>query len=66
VPAVRLSAEEAAGHFGWLGFFAALDRPASSQRTRQFLAWQPEQVGLLADLERGTDFDSPTERATAA
>ena len=29
VPVVSMSPEEAAGHFGWLGFFAGMDMPAS-------------------------------------
>ena len=30
IPVISISPEEAAGHFGWLGFFAAMDMPASS------------------------------------
>ena len=30
IPVVSLSPKEAAGHFGWMGFFAGLEMPASS------------------------------------
>ena len=51
VPVVSLSPEEAAGHFGWLGMFAALDMPASSALTQQRLDWHPSGPTLLADLD---------------
>src|SRR5258708_2820913 len=41
VPVVAKSPKEAADHFGWLSHFAALDCPASSQRTRERLACKP-------------------------
>jgi nucleoside-diphosphate-sugar epimerase len=50
VPLVSKSAEQAADHFGWFAHFAAIDCPASSQRTRAQLGWQPKQPGLIADL----------------
>ncbi|HEX3763293.1 MAG TPA: SDR family oxidoreductase [Kofleriaceae bacterium] len=56
VPVVRKSRDEAAEHFGWFGHFAALDAPASSQRTREQLAWRPEQPGLIADLDQPAYF----------
>ncbi len=52
VPVVSKTQEEAAGHFGWLARFAAMDMPASSARTRSALGWQPEQPGLIADLDQ--------------
>ena len=59
VPVVSLSPDEAAGHFGWLGFFAGLDVPASSALTQQRLGWRPTQEpGLIADLDRATAFES--------
>jgi nucleoside-diphosphate-sugar epimerase len=57
VPVVSKTAEEAASHFGWFAHFAALDAPASSQRTRQLLGWQPQQEGLIADLNRDSYFN---------
>jgi len=50
VPVVSMSPEEANGHFGWLGLFAGMDMPASSELTRQRLGWRPTHAGLLADL----------------
>jgi nucleoside-diphosphate-sugar epimerase len=52
VPVVSIAPEEAANHFGWFAHFAALDIPASSQKTREFLGWKPKQPGLIADLDR--------------
>jgi len=56
IPVVTKSSEEAAGHFGWFAHFAAMDVPASSRQTRDQLAWQPKQRGLIADLDQGTYF----------
>src|SRR5690349_20082179 len=56
VPVESLTPEEAATHFGWFAHFAALDSPASSQRTRQLLGWQPQQEGLIADLNGDSYF----------
>ena len=57
VPVVAMSPEEAAGHFGWLGFFVGFDVPASSAQTQEQLGWRPTQSGLIADLDRARDFD---------
>ena len=58
VPVVSKALEEAADHFGWFAHFAALDCPASSQRTRELLGWQPKQPGLIPDLDRPRYFES--------
>ena len=58
VPVRSLSPAEAAEHFGWFARFAALDAPASSQRTRDLLGWRPTQPGLLADIDRPAYFPS--------
>jgi nucleoside-diphosphate-sugar epimerase len=50
VPVVSLDAGKAAEHFGWLGHFAGLDMPASSEWTRKALAWEPTGPGLIEDL----------------
>jgi nucleoside-diphosphate-sugar epimerase len=57
VPVVSLSAEQAGGHFGWLGPFASLDIPASSALTQNRLGWRPTQPGLLDDLDHARDFE---------
>lgn len=59
IPVVALSPEEAASHFGWLGFPVSMDAPASSALTQQRLGWQPtEKPGFIADLERASAFDA--------
>jgi nucleoside-diphosphate-sugar epimerase len=52
MPAVSLSPEEAAAHFGWMGMFVGLDMPASGARTQEKLGWRPTGPGLIADLEQ--------------
>ncbi|HZS61802.1 MAG TPA: SDR family oxidoreductase [Gemmatimonadaceae bacterium] len=56
VPIVSKTSDEAAEHFGWFSHFAALDAPASSEKTQRELGWRPTHVGLIADLEHGTYF----------
>ena len=51
VPVVSKSAEEAKQHFGWFAHFAALNGPASSERTRTLLGWQPKGPSLIPDLD---------------
>jgi nucleoside-diphosphate-sugar epimerase len=58
VPLVSQTPEQAAGHFGFFAHFVALDAPASSRRTREVLGWQPQQPGLIADLDRPQYFKS--------
>jgi nucleoside-diphosphate-sugar epimerase len=59
IPVVSKSPEEAAEHFGWLGFFAGMDMPASSTLTRQRLGWHPRQkAGMIADLEQMRYFEA--------
>ena len=41
-----------AEHFGWFGGFAASDMPASSERTRQMLGWEPTGPDLIADIDQ--------------
>ncbi len=50
VPVVSLDGPEAVEHFGWLGHFAGLDMPASSEWTRKALGWNPTGPGLIEDL----------------
>jgi nucleoside-diphosphate-sugar epimerase len=52
VPVVSKSQEEAAQHFGFLGFFAGIDAPASSKLTQDRLGWRlTGQPGMIADLD---------------
>ncbi|HXS75599.1 MAG TPA: SDR family oxidoreductase [Terracidiphilus sp.] len=52
IPVKSISKEEAAGHFGWLAGFIAMDLAASSEKTRRELGWNPTGPTLLADLEK--------------
>jgi nucleoside-diphosphate-sugar epimerase len=56
VPATSISADEADGHFGFLGSLVQLDNPTSTELTRQRTGWQPTHPGLIADLEEGHYF----------
>lgn len=55
VPVKSITADEAAGYFGWLAPFAGLDMPASSTWTQKVLDWQPTGPGLITDLENMDD-----------
>jgi nucleoside-diphosphate-sugar epimerase len=56
LPVAAMSPEDAAGHFGWLAGYLAVDSPASSALTRQLLGWQPTHPGLIDDLDKGHYF----------
>ncbi len=58
VPVVSKSAEEATQHFGWFAHFAALNGPASSDRARALLGWQPKGPSLIPDLDRPGYFET--------
>ncbi len=58
VPVVAKTPEDAAEHFGWFARFAAIDCPASSERTRQALGWRPTRPGLIADIDRPRYFEA--------
>ncbi|MDQ0395568.1 SDR family oxidoreductase [Labrys monachus] len=58
VPVVSQTADEAAAHFGWFARFAAVDCPASSERTRSLLGWKPGQAGLIEDIDHPSYFAS--------
>jgi nucleoside-diphosphate-sugar epimerase len=58
VPVVAKSPQEAIEHFGWFATFAAIDAPASSERTRELLGWQPKQPGLIPDIDRPRYFEA--------
>ena len=58
VPVVSKTAEEAVDHFGWFAPFAMMNVPASSEHTRALLGWEPQQLGLIADLDRPTYFET--------
>ena len=56
VPVKSITDDEAEAHFGPFVRFARIDNPAASLLTRQQLGWQPQQPGLIADLDAGHYF----------
>ncbi len=56
IPVVAKSPAEAAEHFGWFTMFVSGDWPASSEKTRSRLGWQPTQPGLISDIEQAGYF----------
>jgi nucleoside-diphosphate-sugar epimerase len=58
LPVVSVSPENAGDHFSWMGGFIGLDSPASSALTRELLGWQPTQLGLIDDLDKGHYFNN--------
>ncbi|TYB60658.1 SDR family oxidoreductase [Nonomuraea sp. PA05] len=56
VPVAAIPSDQAEAHFGFLAGIVPLDNPASSERTRRLLGWQPAHPGLLADLDLGHYF----------
>lgn len=50
LPVASIAAQEAGAHFGWFAPFVGLDAPASSERTRAILRWEPTGPGLIEDL----------------
>jgi nucleoside-diphosphate-sugar epimerase len=66
VPVTSILQEKAQEHFGFYGFFAGRDAPASSAQTREKLGWNPTGPGLIADLEKMRYFDDRTDLSPAA
>jgi nucleoside-diphosphate-sugar epimerase len=58
LPVASITPEEADRHLGFLGVFAQLDNPASSELTRKLLGWEPAHPGLIADMDDGHYFRS--------
>lgn len=50
VPVISIQKEEAGAYFGPLAMFAGLDMPASSEKTRAELGWNPTEIGLIEDI----------------
>jgi len=59
VPARSLTPEEAEAHFGPLAMWVGNNGPVSSEWTRHTLGWKPQQVGIVADIERPNYSRSP-------
>ena len=52
LPATSLASGQAEAHFGGLAMFVGGNGPASGAWTRKALGWEPEEVGIIADIER--------------
>ena len=52
LPSTSLTPEDAQAHFGPLAVWVGNDGPASNGWTRETLGWQPEQPGIVADIEQ--------------
>jgi nucleoside-diphosphate-sugar epimerase len=61
LPVTAIPRGEAESHFTWMAPFALLDSPASSALTQKLLGWQPEQLGLIADLNEAHYFTRQPE-----
>jgi len=52
VPTKSLAPEEAEEHFGGFAMWVAGNGPASSERTKAVLGWEPREMGIIPDIER--------------
>ena len=61
-PVISMSPEQAAGHFGWLNFFAGMDMPASSALTHQRRGWHHIELhsGIFHAHYPSTQYDATT------
>jgi nucleoside-diphosphate-sugar epimerase len=60
LPAISIPADVLMlpSYFGFLANLVTLDTPASSAITRRILGWEPNQPGLLTDMDNGHYFQS--------
>lgn len=58
LPVVSKTPEEAAEHFGPMGFFVSHDMPSSSALTQERLGWRPTGPTLIEDLSQGAFVDA--------
>ena len=65
IPVVSKSPDDAANNFGWFAHFAEMDLASSGQHTRELLGWQPQQPGLIADIDRPRYFETQKQNVTA-
>ncbi len=52
VPTRSLTPEEAKAHFGGVAMWVAGNGPASSERTKAVLGWEPRERGIISDIEQ--------------
>ena len=58
LPVASVSGDDVGAHFGGFAMFAQIDARASSEKTRQSLAWHPTEPALLDDLDSAAYFPS--------
>ncbi len=63
VPTRSITPDEAVEHLGFIGVFFGADVRASSALTRERMGWEPEQPGLIADLDAGHYFAEASSAA---
>jgi nucleoside-diphosphate-sugar epimerase len=56
IEARSVSEQEAPKYLGFLGHFAGVDAPASNDRTRELLGWEPTHAGWIEDVKSGHYF----------
>lgn len=56
VPVKSVAGDEIPAYFGGFTGFAQIDNPTSSTFTRERYGWNPQQPGLIEDIERGGYF----------
>ncbi len=52
LPSRSIAPHETKAHFGGIAMFAAGNGPASSERTKRALGWEPREADIVADIER--------------
>lgn len=56
LPTRSLAPDEAVGHFGALAIPVGGHGPASSERTRAVLGWEPRELGLIEDIGHSLNY----------
>ena len=57
LPVRSVAPDDAAEHFGILAMPVAGNGPASSNRTRALLGWEPQELGLIEDIGRSENYN---------
>ena len=52
VPTNSLTSNEAEAHFGGFAMWVAGNGPASDERIRAILGWEPREIGIISDIDR--------------
>lgn len=63
VPAVSIEPEQGTDHFGALAMWIVGRDPVSNELTRNRLSWNPQEIGLIADIDRPEYFGGADREA---